>query len=219
MARRAIAFWALIVFAVLAFTASVDFFVNWSQYQYLLAGLTPLRMPVPDTRGSEFAASFEAVWSEPHYVALVFDARHASPELADLFARAHADVGSLLPQRAAFDFEWRVVDGETVVGRGTGRARVAGESGTERDLGFIFGEVRLRAGRRYRLIMSPGATFSSLFPASPVVEVGVARPGPSLGLALGRDIDGPACVVCALLAFVSLLAAWVVRRRGQGRHR
>jgi hypothetical protein len=31
-----------------------------------------VQVAIVDTGGSELSASFEAVWSEPHYVALVF---------------------------------------------------------------------------------------------------------------------------------------------------
>jgi hypothetical protein len=93
MTKRQSGFVVFVLIAVAAFAAAVSLFVERSRYPYYFAGLTPVRVSLADTRGSDVVASFEAVWSEPHYVAVIFRASRSAPEVDALVERAKRDVG------------------------------------------------------------------------------------------------------------------------------
>ena len=56
--------------SVVAFVAAIACELDYQRYPEQLAGLTPLRVSMAGA--DTVRGSFTAVWSEPHYVALVF---------------------------------------------------------------------------------------------------------------------------------------------------
>ncbi len=187
--------------ATLAFAAAASAKVEQWRYPTLLAGLTPLRVPLAASSGAEVQASSKAIWTEPHYVALVFPATTRDPETEKVLGLARDAVGSLQQAGPLFDFEWRVLEGSAVIGRGSGHQKPLGAFGGP-SLGLQFGVFPARAGHVYVVVASLGPEFERLLLASPQLEVGVASALPSVGLAWGRGSD---TAVVWFFAFVGLV--------------
>jgi len=89
---------------VVAFLLRVD----EARYPALVAGLTPVRVALKASTNPD-RASFTPIWSEPHYVAVVFPLRGAAPDTDAIVDRAQHAVGPNQDAMPAFDFGWRVL--------------------------------------------------------------------------------------------------------------
>lgn len=157
--------------------------VAFQQYPKQLAGLTPLQVPIANSE--TVRASFTAVWSEPHHLALVFSAS-ADPGVVTLLDQASSSIGSLTPNSPGFDFDWRALTGNR------GWSRVRPRSGHRcfrfaRTRGLIFGEFPVIAGKTYDVEVQPGPAFARMVRLKPMIEVGVNTAGPSIGLPWVKD--------------------------------
>ena len=210
MRRDSIATISLAGVAFTLFAVAVACELEFRRYPTLLAGLTPVQVPL--AKGEVTRASFEAVWSEPHYLALVFPSDQ-DPEAASLLSQAASSVGSAKVDVIPFDFEWRAFEGASEVGRGSGRSRPIGAFGSGGH-GLMFGEFLVHAGRTYDVEVRLGTSFERMAPMRPMIEVGVNKPGPSLGLPWVKSLSRP---VAAILGACGLLflggAIWTIKKR------
>jgi len=182
---------------------------EYRRYPVQLAGLTPLRVSIATS--APVRASFTAVWSEPHYVALVFPS-NLDPETAALLFQAESTIGSTRENAVHFDFDWRVLEGAIEVGRGSGRGRPTGGFGSG-ERGFTFGEFLAVAGHIYELEARPGTAFESWARANPLIEVGVNVAGPSIGLPWVEEFSRPIAFILAIFGLMFLGGAvWTGRR-------
>src|SRR5436309_9158932 len=120
MSRIQIKATVLAVCAVLAFAAALSLELERREYQARLAGLVPLRIPLSQHNEAILRASFTAVWTEPHYVALVFPDHVGDLELENFLQRAGTAVGSQQQDGPQLDFDWRTLEGPIEIGRGSG---------------------------------------------------------------------------------------------------
>lgn len=180
----------------------------------LLAGLTPMRLPLKASSGSEVHAAFQATWNEPHYVALVFTAATDYPDIDRTISLAEQ---ALLSREDApvFDIQWRAVEGSTVIGQGSGHQKPAAVIGGGSRRGLVLGQFPARAGRLYQVEASLGPDFERCFSASPVLEVGVFSATPSVGPAWGRDLSAPVAYCFGLVGVVFLVFGIVLSTRKQ----
>jgi hypothetical protein len=208
MTRRVpIFFWTATVIS-LAATLACEF--ERRQYPVKFQGLMPLQVALPPD-GQQLRASFTAVWSAAHAVALSFPRELSDPELERLIAQAGSGFGSARP---LFDFEWRVLEGTVEIGRGTRPRLATGASyGTRNSLDF--GEFPAEAGRTYVVELTTGPDFDRFMVAQPWLEVGVNEAGPSIGLALEREFVVPVEVFFGVVSLVLLSWAIVVTRRSR----
>ena len=197
----------------LAAAAACEF--KYRQYPVRLAGLTPLRVSMATMEPVH--ASFTAVWSEPHYVALVFPSNVDQETVASL-ARAASLVGARTEQAIQFDFDWRVREGAIEVARGSGRGRPTSAFGPTSALGsgergLAFGEFPAVAGHTYAFEATPDTAFQAWTHAAPSVEVGVNSAGPSVGLPWEKEFSRPLTIILAGLGLTFLGGAiWTIRR-------
>ena len=195
-------------FVCLAVAAACE--LEFQQYPEKFAGLTPLRVPVE--KSETVRASFKAVWSEPHYLALVFSSG-TNPEVATLLDQASASVGSTKTIAIAFDFDWRAFEGTSEVGRGSGRNPLTGVFGTREHGGLMFGEFPVIAGKTYHVEIQPGPAFAPVVQLKPTMEVGVNRAGPSIGLPWVKEFSRPIAIILAALGLMFLSGAiWTMKK-------
>lgn len=175
----------------------------------LMAGLQPLSAPMAESGLTR--ASFKAVWSEPHYVALIF-ADQQAPETTALLAQAGSAAGISGTSVVPFDFEWRALEGTREIGRGSGQKGPVGSfGGTEP--GLLFGEFPVRAGRTYDVELRTGPAFDRWASAKPQLAVGVNVPGPSLGLPWTEALNRPIAGIFAAMGLLFLGGAiWTMKR-------
>ena len=194
-------------FVLLAAAAACEF--EYRQYPLQLAGLTPLRVSM--AKWEPVRESFTAVWSEPHYVALVFPS-NVDLEIAAVLAQAASAVGSTREGTVQFDFDWRVREGAIEVAKGSGRAHPTGAFGSG-ERGLEFGEFPAVAGHTYSVEAIPGAAFKAWTRAAPSIEVGVNSAGPSIGLPWVKEFSRPSAIVLEIfgLAFLGGFI-WAIRR-------
>ena len=178
-------------FVFLAAAAACEF--EYRQYPVQLAGLTPLRVSMATSE--PVRASFTAVWSERHYLALVFPP-NVDLETAALLTQAASTVGATRAEIVRFDFDWRVRENAIEVARGSGRAHPTGAFGSG-ERGLQFGEFPAVAGRTYAVEATPGASFQAWTRASPSIEVGVNSAGPSVGLPWVKEFSRPIAIILA----------------------
>ena len=158
-------------------------------------------------------ASFTAVWSEPHYVALVFPA-NVEPEIKAALDRLALSLGGPSQNTPQLDFDWRVVSASTEVGRGSGRERPTRAFFGSLETGLAFGGFAVNAGQTYELEVRRGPAFEPFAHAVPLIEVGVNSPGPSLGLLWVKEFSRPIAVILAAVGLAFLGgAAWSMRER------
>jgi hypothetical protein len=192
----------LVSASLVALAAATSCEIEYRRYPTLFAGLTPLRVPL---RSERIRASFTAVWSEPHYVALVVR-NNVDPEVDSLIDRLASSVGSASQNVEQLDFDWRVLSAGIELGRGTGRERPTGAFyGGE--AGLQFGRFLAKADRIYELEVRQGAELGVLARAEPTIEVGVDSPGPSLGLRWVKDLNRPLAVALTLVALAFFAGA------------
>ena len=213
MARAGIATVSLAGIGCLLLVAAIACESEFRQYPAKLAGLTPVRVPIATNQ--VLRTSFKAVWSEPHYVALVFPS-DVDPESAQLLAQANRSVGAARENPVPFDFDWRAFEGGTEVGQGSGRARptgafaLAGASGRQ---GLGFGEFQVIAGRTYDLELRSGPAFDRFARLGPMIEVGVNTAGPSVGLPWVKEFSRPVAIVLASFGLLFLAGAiWTFKK-------
>jgi hypothetical protein len=209
MPRTPIATIALGSVALVLFATAAACELEFRRLPALSAGLEPLRVPMAE--GGPTRASFQAVWSEPHYVALIF-ADQQDPETTDLLAQAGSAMGISGTKVVQFDFEWRALEGTREVGRGSGHNGPAGSfSGSEH--GLLFGEFPVRAGRTYDVELRPSAGFERWASAKPLLAVGVNVPGPSVSLPWVQALNRPVAGILAALGLLFLGGAiWTIRK-------
>jgi len=182
------------------------------RYPTLLAGLTPLRLPLEASAGSELRSRFQVTWNEPHYVALVFPATTGNPDIdRTINLAAHSPLSR--EDAPVFDIQWRVVEGSTVIGQGSGNQMPTAVFGGGFSRGLVFGQFPARNGRLYQVEASWGPNFERFLSASPILEVGVFSASPSVGLAWGRELDGPVAYSFALVGVVLLVFGLVLSTR------
>lgn len=107
MTRPTIKTLALAIPALVLLAAAVACEIDHRNYPKQLAGLTPVRVPM--STSEPVRASFPAVWSERHCVALVFPP-NVDQEMAALLRRASDSMGSR-NVAVSFDFDWQVHEG------------------------------------------------------------------------------------------------------------
>jgi hypothetical protein len=96
------------VCGILALAAALSSVVEQRAYPARLAGLVPLRIPLSQQDEANVRTSFTAIWTEPHYVALVFPNNLGDLELESLLQRARSAVSSVRQEDGPqFDFDWR----------------------------------------------------------------------------------------------------------------
>ena len=185
--------------------------IELRRYPELWAGLTPLRVPM--AAGEVTRASFKAVWSEPHYFALVFRA-DLEPAATALVAQAMSSVGRTQGNVIPFDFDWRAFERGREVGRGSGRGRPQGAFVGSGERGLIFGKFPVAAGRSYEVEVRVGTTFQRIALMRPVIAVGVNSPGPSVGLPWVKELNRPIAIALTVLGLLFLAGAiWTTRSR------
>ena len=203
---------ATVTLAILAFVflaAAVACELEYRSYPAQLAGLTPLSVPM--SASEPVRASFAAVWSEPHYVALVFP-RDVDSETAALLRQASDAVGAVKESAVHFDFNWQVHEGALEVGRDEGRARPTGSFGSL-EQGLEFGEFPAVAGHVYQIEIRPGPDFGAWARAQPVIEVGVNTASPSVGLPWVKDLARLLELIFASFGLIFMGGAiWTMRR-------
>ena len=208
MLRPNIGSMALGVLSLVFLAAAASCELQYRQYPAKLAGLTPVRVAIAS---GPVRTSFTAVWSEPHYVALVFPA-NVDPEIATMLDQATDTVGAVRENPVHFDFDWEVREGATEVGRGSGRSRLTGSFGSG-VRGFMFGDFPAVVGHVYQLEARPGPAFQTWAAAKPLIEVGVNSASPSIGLPLVKEYSRPIAVMLAILGFTFLGGAvWTSTR-------
>ena len=182
----------------------------------LLNGLTPVRVPMSVQHRDGLRATFTAVWTEPHYVAIDFPRPIGDPDVDELVQRAESFIGHSRGPVASFDFDWQMFEGPVVIGHGSGREGPTGSFPSAERLGLMFGTFPAQTGRTYRVQILPGPNFERVLRVSPTLEVGVASATASVGLAFSRAFAVPIGQVFALLGSGCLLAAvFVHRKRGR----
>jgi len=173
----------------------------------LWAGLTPLTQPLT-ARGVH--SSFVAVWDEPHEIIVTVPAPSGIPEVDAFVASAAEHIG--YQERPSFDLEWRVRQGEVLVGSGSGRSGAQGLQFGDRSRGFTFGTFPVKAGSTYDVAVDVGPGLRPLLHAAPSVEVGVAAATTSVGLALGESFrEMAAWLIGAIGVGVLAAALWYHR--------
>jgi len=192
---------------VVAFLLRVD----EARYPALVAGLTPVRVALKASTNPD-RASFTPIWSEPHYVAVVFPLRGAAPDTDAIVDRAQHAVGPNQDAMPAFDFGWRVLEEATVIQEWSSRQKPTGIFGGP-NRGFIFGEFPAHAGHVYSVETFLGPDFDKFLAATPLLEVGVASASTSVGLAWGRDLYTPAVSIFGLVGVIALALGFIASKR------
>jgi len=195
---------ALGVCSAVLFTVAASCEHEYRQYPVKLAGLTPLHLAMPANESVH--AQFTAIWSEPHYVALVFP-KTVDTKLSALLHHAANNVGADQENTVHFDFDWRILEGAIEIARGSGRMRPISSFGSD-ETALAFGEFRAVAGHVYQLEARPGPSFEKWAATQPSLEVGVHSPGPSLGLPWVKEFNRPIAIVLASLGLLFLGGAW-----------
>jgi hypothetical protein len=184
--------------------------IEHRRYPTLLAGLVPLRATLG--AGETLRASFTAVWSEPHYVALVFPA-NVDREIGATVERLASAVGRLDQSAPKVEFGWRILLAGREVGRGTGEAVPTAAFYRSGETSLAFGQFPADAGHTYELEVRQGPGFEPFVRAVPMIEIGVNSPGPSLGLAWANEFDRPLAGLLAILGLALFASAvWTTRR-------
>ena len=203
---------ALAAGACIALAAAIACELEHRGYPKRLAGLTPLRVSIAEAENVR--SSFTAVWSERHYVALVFPG-NVDIEMATALDQAISAVGRANQGATRFDFDWRVLEGAVEVGRGSGQTNPTSSFGS-RERGLGFGEFPALAGHTYELEVRRGPGFEQFLRATPVVEIGVNSPGPSLGLPLIQEFARPLAGIFAVVGLGLLTGAVLTARERAG---
>jgi hypothetical protein len=124
-------------------------------------------------------ASFTPALSGDYAVTLNFPWPIEDDSIRNLVNRAASGVG-VDKSPARFDFEWRVLDGETLVARGTGRDGATGivdtgsfglGGGPLRSRALAFGKFSAEAKRPYTIEWKAGAGLASVIRAKPQLEI------------------------------------------------
>jgi hypothetical protein len=142
-----------------------------------------------------------SAWSTSHYVALVFP-NDVDPETEALLKRALDERGNR--NRPSFDFVWKVFEGSAQVGEGSGHEASTGSFGIH---ALQFGEFPAQAGHTYVIEIRLGAEFDRFSRVSPELQIGVNEAGPSIGLAVERDLGAPIAVIAAVVGLTFLWCA------------
>lgn len=209
MSRPSVATITLAVLSFVFLAAAISCELEHRSYPTKLAGLAPFRVPM--SASEPIRSSFTAVWSEPHYVALLFPA-DVDPEIAEELRRASGTVGSLKENPVLFDFYWQVHEGGSEVGRGSGHSKPTGSFGS-REQGLSFGSFQAVAGHVYQVHVTPGPEFSKWTRAQPSIEVGVNTAAPSVGLAWSRALDRPFVFIFSCFGLMFLAGTiWTLMR-------
>jgi len=196
-----------VAFVLFAAAAACEF--QFRQLPALTAGLEPLRAPIVENGLTR--ASFKAVWSEPHYVALIF-ADQRNPEVTALLTQAGSAAGISGTNVVPFDFEWRALEGTREIGSGSGHNGPVGSFGGK-EQGLLFGEFPVRAGRTYDVEFQPGPGFERWARARPVLAAGVNVPGPSLGLPWTQSLNRPVAGILVAMGVLFFAGAiWTMKR-------
>ena len=189
-----------VVFGFLAFVAlgvAIGCEYGRRTHDARMASMTPLRMALPQDKEG-FREAFTAGWSTSHYVALVFP-NDIDTETKALLKRAWDERLNL--NRPRFDFFWKVFEGSTQVGQGSGHDASTGVSGTH-DLQF--GEFPAQARHTYVIEVRLGPGLDRFSGASPELAISVNEASPSIGLAIERDLGGPVALIAALVGLTFL---------------
>lgn len=205
----------LYVCAALALAVALSVKLEESQYPALLAGLTPLEVPLSTPPQAGFRAPFTAVWTERHWVALQFPANSGDLNIDLVLKRAEDTIGRVRDEQPKFDFQWRVLEGSTVIGRGSGDQRPTGWFGGSGTRGFEFGDFPAKAGHMYVLEASFGPDFERFLRAGPSIQIGVAAATASVGLALGHSLAPAVQYSFVVVGLIFLGCAVMVSRKSR----
>jgi hypothetical protein len=134
-------------------------------------------LTVDDLRG--FRSSFTPALSGDYSVTLKFQQPIEVQEIRDLVNRATASVG-IDGALAGFDFEWRLLDGDKPLARGTGRQGAMGiidrgsdglGGGTLKSRALAFGKFSAEANRLYTIEFEAGPAMASVIRVKPQLEI------------------------------------------------
>lgn len=138
-------------------------------------------LTVDDLNG--LRATFTPALSGDYSIALSFRQPMQDTEVRDLVNRSASSVGMNDPVR--FDFDWRILRAEKLVGSGTGRQGATGVIDT-RSEGFgagplksralAFGKFTAEANRIYTIELQARPEFASVLRANPTLRSGLSRP-------------------------------------------
>lgn len=139
----------------------------------------PLRreLSVDDLKGVR--ASFTPALSGNYAVTLNFPQPMEDPQARDLVNKAASGVG-IDEAPARFDFEWRVLDADKLIARGTGQEGATGTidtgssglgGGPLKSRALAFGEFTAEAGRHYTIELKVGSEFAPVMRGKPQLEV------------------------------------------------
>ena len=134
--------------AVAGFAIAASAKIEQRRFPALLAGLTPLRLPLNASTRTNVHESFQAVRTERHYVARILPVPTGTPDLDDTVRREEKALLSR-EEASVFDVEWRIVEGSTVIGQGSGRQKPTAVFWGDSSRGFVLGQFHLNGPVAY----------------------------------------------------------------------
>ena len=154
-----------------------------------------IRIPITDQNRAGFSTSFAVARNAVYAVGLEFSKPISDPEVDRFVNLAASRIG--FPNPPSFDFTWRVVEGEALIGEGPGEDGATGIVITGDGIGsrswvktlnkrnetvgsdrlnaivLLFGTFDACAGRTYTIRFSPGPGLTRVLRTSPVILIDI----------------------------------------------
>lgn len=154
-----------------------------------------IRIPITDQNRAGFSTAFAVTRTAVYAVGLEFSKPISDPEVDRFVNQAASRIG--FPDPPSFDFTWRVVEGEALIGQGPGEDGATGivitgddmssrswaRALNERDetlasdpinaMALLFGTFDACAGRAYTIRFSPGPGLARVLRSSPVIVLDI----------------------------------------------
>jgi len=164
--------------------------------------LTPLDIPLVDQGNNTNQATFEAGYSEPHYLTLAFPQKTASRDANSRIVKWNDPSISKDVKTSGPDIQWQLLEKGKLISSGNGEQISAW-------IGQSVGIVRfdLKSGHQYTLVTKIGPRFQEFLSSEPRLGIQIGNSTVSIGLAIDREIGIPFSISVGSVGLLLLLVA------------